>query len=223
MQRRHQKVIEEAPAPGIARKLIEKIGDRCVAAVKKMGYRGAGTFEFLFENGEFYFIEMNTRVQVEHPVTEMITGVDIVQEQIRVAYGEKLRLRQKDIQFRGHAIECRINAEDVSLDFRPTPGQITEWVEPSGAGIRVDTCAFPGAVIPPYYDSLIAKVITHSENRGSAIELMSRALNKLHVVGISTTADLHIDIMNHNYFRTTPITTKWLEESFLPDRSSHAH
>jgi acetyl-CoA carboxylase biotin carboxylase subunit len=224
-QRRYQKIIEEAPSVGLPDSLVNALRTAAVSLCKELKYFGAATVEFLVDvkRETFVFLEINARVQVEHPVTEEVTGIDIVREQIRIARGEPLSFKQSQIKITGHAIECRINAEDVSVDFRPTPGQITEWVVPSGAGIRVDTCAFPGAVIPPYYDSLIAKVITHSENRESAIELMSRALNKLHVVGISTTADLHIDIMNHEYFKSTPITTKWLEESFLPDRSSHAH
>src|SRR6201999_317357 len=164
MQRRHQKVIEEAPAPGIARRLIERIGDRCADACKKMGYLGAGTFEFLYENNEFYFIEMNTRVQVEHPVTELITSVDIVQEQIRIAAGEKLSIRQKDIQFRGHAIECRINAEDP-FKFTPSPGRLTSWHAPGGPGIRVDSHAYNGYFVPPNYDSMIGKLIAYGATR----------------------------------------------------------
>ena len=159
MQRRHQKVIEEAPATGVDRKLIERIGERCAEACRKIEYRGAGTFEFLYENGEFYFIEMNTRIQVEHPVTELITGIDLVQQQIRVAAGEKFSLRQKDIVFKGHAIECRINAEDP-FTFVPSPGRITNWHTPGGPGVRIDSHAFNGYFVPPYYDSMIAKVIT---------------------------------------------------------------
>src|SRR5882672_4331639 len=160
LQRRHQKVIEEAPAPDLPAKLRDKIGERCVEACRKIGYRGAGTFEFLYEEGEFYFIEMNTRIQVEHPVTEMVTGVDIVQEQIYVAAGQKLRLRQKDIQFRGHAIECRINAEDP-YRFTPSPGKITSYHAPGGPGIRVDSHIYQGYSVPPNYDSMIGKVIAY--------------------------------------------------------------
>ena len=151
MQRRNQKVLEEAPAFGIPRKLIDRLGNRCVEACRRIGYRGAGTFEFLYENGEFYFIEMNTRVQVEHPVTEMITGVDIVREQIRIAAGERLSVRQRDITMRGHAIECRINAEDP-FTFVPSPGRVTAWHLPGGPGIRIDTHVFSGYTVPPYYD-----------------------------------------------------------------------
>ena len=194
MQRRHQKVIEEAPAPGIPRKLIEKIGDRCAEACRKIGYRGAGTFEFLYENGEFYFIEMNTRVQVEHPVTEMITGIDIVQEQIRIACGEKLRFRQRDVMLSGHAIECRINAEDP-FKFTPSPGRITSWHVPGGPGIRVDSHAYAGYFVPPNYDSMIGKVIAYGATREQAIRRMQIALSEMVVEGISTNIPLHRELM----------------------------
>jgi acetyl-CoA carboxylase biotin carboxylase subunit len=224
-QRRYQKIIEEAPSIGLPESLVNSLRTAAVSLCTELKYFGAATVEFLVDvkRETFVFLEINARVQVEHPVTEAVTGIDIVREQIRIAQGKQLSFTQAEVKITGHAIECRINAENVSQDFRPTPGLISEWVAPSGTGIRVDTCAFPGATIPPYYDSLIAKIITHADSRESAISLMSRALNKLHVVGISTTADLHIDIMNHDYFRTTPITTKWLEESFLPERNSHAH
>jgi acetyl-CoA carboxylase biotin carboxylase subunit len=194
MQRRHQKVIEEAPAPGIPRKLIERIGDRCAEACRKIGYRGAGTFEFLYENGEFYFIEMNTRIQVEHPVTEMITGVDLVQEQIRVAAGEKLRFRQRDIELTGHAIECRINAEDP-FKFTPSPGKIISWHAPGGPGIRVDSHAYAGYFVPPTYDSMIGKVIAYGANREQAIRRMQIALSEMVVEGIQTNIPLHRELM----------------------------
>jgi acetyl-CoA carboxylase, biotin carboxylase subunit len=194
MQRRHQKVIEEAPAPGIARKIIERVGERCAEACRKIGYRGAGTFEFLFEDGEFYFIEMNTRVQVEHPVTEMITGIDIVQEQIRIAAGERLRLRQRDIQFNGHAIECRINAEDP-FKFTPSPGKITSWHTPGGPGIRVDSHAYAGYYVPPHYDSMVGKVIAYGNTREQAIRRMHIALSEMVVEGISTNIPLHRELM----------------------------
>ncbi|MGN6319110.1 acetyl-CoA carboxylase biotin carboxylase subunit [Trinickia sp.] len=194
MQRRHQKVIEEAPAPGIARRLIERIGDRCADACKKMGYLGAGTFEFLYENGEFYFIEMNTRVQVEHPVTELITGIDIVQEQIRIAAGEKLALRQRDIALRGHAIECRINAEDP-FRFTPSPGRITSWHTPGGPGIRVDSHAYNGYFVPPNYDSMIGKLIAYGATREQAIRRMRIALSEMVVEGILTNIPLHRELM----------------------------
>ncbi len=194
MQRRHQKVIEEAPAPGIARRLIERIGDRCADACKKMGYLGAGTFEFLYENGEFYFIEMNTRVQVEHPVTELITGIDIVQEQIRIAAGEKLAMRQRDVVFRGHAIECRINAEDP-FRFTPSPGRITSWHTPGGPGIRVDSHAYNGYFVPPNYDSMIGKLIAYGATREQAIRRMRIALSEMVVEGIQTNIPLHRELM----------------------------
>jgi len=194
MQRRHQKVIEEAPAPGIPRKLIEKIGDRCAEACRKIGYRGAGTFEFLYENNEFYFIEMNTRVQVEHPVTEMITGIDIVQEQIRIACGEKLRFRQRDIMLSGHAVECRINAEDP-FKFTPSPGRIVSWHAPGGPGIRVDSHAYAGYYVPPHYDSMIGKVIAYGATREQAIRRMQIALSEMVVEGILTNIPLHRELM----------------------------
>ncbi len=194
MQRRHQKVIEEAPAPGIPRKLIERIGDRCAEACRKIGYRGAGTFEFLYENGEFYFIEMNTRIQVEHPVTEMITGVDLVQEQIRVAAGEKLRFRQRDIELSGHAIECRINAEDP-FKFTPSPGKIVAWHAPGGPGIRVDSHAYAGYFVPPTYDSMVGKVISYGATRDQAIRRMQIALSEMVVEGILTNIPLHRELM----------------------------
>ena len=194
MQRRHQKVIEEAPAPGIPRKLIEKIGDRCAEACRKIGYRGAGTFEFLYENNEFYFIEMNTRVQVEHPVTEMITGIDIVQEQIRIACGEKLRFRQRDIMLSGHAVECRINAEDP-FKFTPSPGRIISWHAPGGPGIRVDSHAYAGYYVPPHYDSMIGKVIAYGATREQAIRRMQIALSEMVVEGILTNIPLHRELM----------------------------
>jgi len=194
MQRRHQKVIEEAPAPGIPRKLIERIGDRCAEACRKIGYRGAGTFEFLYENGEFYFIEMNTRIQVEHPVTEMITGVDLVQEQIRVAAGEKLRFRQRDILLSGHAIECRINAEDP-FKFTPSPGKIVAWHAPGGPGIRVDSHAYAGYFVPPTYDSMVGKLIAYGATRDQAIRRMQIALSEMVVEGILTNIPLHRELM----------------------------
>lgn len=223
-QRRYQKIIEEAPSVGLPEPLVVSVRNAAVKLCSELKYFGAATVEFLVDvkRETFVFLEINARVQVEHPVTEEVTGIDIVREQIRIAQNKPLSFTQNEIKITGHAIECRINAENVSEDFRPTPGKITEWVTPLGAGIRVDTCAFPGAIIPPYYDSLIAKVITHAVSRETAISLMLRALTKLKVVGISTTTDLHIEIMNHDVFRSTPITTKWLEESFLPNRSSHA-
>jgi len=194
MQRRHQKVLEEAPAVGIARRLITRIGERCADACRKMGYMGAGTFEFLYEKGEFYFIEMNTRVQVEHPVTELITGVDIVQEQIRIAAGEKLALRQRDIQFSGHAIECRINAEDP-FKFTPSPGRLTVWHTPGGPGIRVDSHVYTGYFVPPNYDSMIGKLIAYGATRDQAIRRMRIALSEMAIEGIQTNVPLHRELM----------------------------
>ncbi|NDV71331.1 acetyl-CoA carboxylase biotin carboxylase subunit [Burkholderia cenocepacia] len=210
MQRRHQKVIEEAPAPGIPRRLIDRIGDRCADACKKMGYLGAGTFEFLYENGEFYFIEMNTRVQVEHPVSELITGVDIVQEQIRIAAGEKLTLRQRDIQFRGHAIECRINAEDP-FKFTPSPGRITSWHTPGGPGVRVDSHAYNGYFVPPNYDSMIGKLITYGATREQAIRRMRIALSEMVVEGIQTNIPLHRELMIDSKFVEGGTSIHYLE------------
>jgi len=194
MQRRHQKVIEEAPAPGIPRRVIDKIGARCADACKRIGYRGAGTFEFLYENGEFYFIEMNTRVQVEHPVTEMVTGIDIVQQQIRIAAGEKLPFSQRDIELKGHAIECRINAEDA-YKFIPSPGRITMWHAPGGPGIRVDSHAYTNYYVPPTYDSMIGKVIAYGDSREQAMARMRVALSEMVVEGINTNIPLHRELM----------------------------
>ena len=194
MQRRHQKVIEEAPAPGIPRRAIEKIGDRCTAACLKIGYRGAGTFEFLYENGEFYFIEMNTRVQVEHPVTELVTGIDIVQMQIRIAAGEKLPFNQRAIQLKGHAIECRVNAEHP-YTFVPSPGRITMWHSPGGPGVRVDSHAYTNYTVPPNYDSMIGKIIVYGDTREQALARMRTALSETVVEGIHTNIPLHRELM----------------------------
>ena len=194
MQRRHQKVIEESPAPGIPRRLIERIGDRCVAACKKIGYRNAGTFEFLYENGEFYFIEMNTRVQVEHTLTEWITGIDIVRTQIMVAAGEKLPFGQRDITMRGHAFECRINAEDP-YKFTPSPGRVTLWHPPGGPGVRVDSHLYTNYSVPPNYDSMIAKLIVYGDTREQAMARMRTALGETLIEGIKTNIPLHRDLM----------------------------
>ena len=210
MQRRHQKVIEEAPAPGIPRELIAKVGERCADACRRIGYRGAGTFEFLYENGEFYFIEMNTRVQVEHPVTEMITGIDIVQAQIRIAAGEKLWFSQDDIRFRGHAIECRINAEDP-FKFTPSPGKVTNWHMPGGPGIRVDSHVYSGYTIPPNYDSMIGKLIAYGDTREQAIRRMRIALSEMVVEGIKTNAPLHQELMLDNRFVAGGTSIHYLE------------
>jgi acetyl-CoA carboxylase biotin carboxylase subunit len=211
MQRRHQKVIEEAPAPGIDRRQIAAIGERCAKACRKIGYRGAGTFEFLYENGEFYFIEMNTRVQVEHPVTELITGIDIVQTQIRVAAGEKLKFRQRDVVLRGHAIECRINAEDP-FKFTPSPGQITNWHTPGGPGVRVDSHVYNGYTVPAHYDSMIGKLITHGDTREQAIRRMRIALSEVAVAGIKTNVPLHQELMLDSRFIKGGTSIHYLEE-----------
>ena len=210
MQRRHQKILEEGPAPGIARRVIEKIGVRCADACKKIGYRGAGTFEFLFEKGEFFFIEMNTRVQVEHPVTELITGIDIVQEQIRVAAGEKLRFRQRDIEIKGHAIECRINAEDP-FKFIPSPGKISAWHPPGGPGIRVDSHAYSGYTVPSHYDSMIGKVIAYGATRDQAIKRMRIALSEMAVEGIQTNLALHRELLADANFVNGGTSIHYLE------------
>ena len=210
MQRRHQKVIEEAPAPGIDRRLIAKIGERCALACRKIGYRGAGTFEFLFENNEFFFIEMNTRVQVEHPVTELITGIDIVQEQIKIAAGEKLVFRQRDIEFRGHAIECRINAEDP-FKFTPSPGKILAWHTPGGPGIRVDSHVYAGYTVPANYDSMIGKLISYGKTRDQAIRRMRIALSEMVVDGVKTNIPLHREMMVDPKFNIGGTSIHYLE------------
>jgi acetyl-CoA carboxylase biotin carboxylase subunit len=217
MQRRHQKVIEEAPAPGIARRLIDKLGLRCIEACKKINYRGAGTFEFLYENGEFFFIEMNTRVQVEHPVTEMITGVDIVQEQIRIAAGERLRFKQRDIEIRGHAIECRINAEDP-YKFTPSAGRITNWHPPGGPGTRVDSHAYNNYFVPPYYDSMIGKVICYGDTREQALRRMQIALSEMIVEGIHTNIPLHRELMIDARFVAGGTSIHYLEKALAQRR-----
>ncbi len=211
MQRRHQKIIEEGPAPGISRRMLDRIGARCAEACKKIGYRGAGTFEFLFENDEFYFIEMNTRVQVEHPVTELITGIDIVQEQILIAAGEKLRFRQRDVVLKGHAIECRINAEDP-YKFTPSPGRITAWHPPGGPGIRVDSHAYTNYFVPPNYDSMIAKVLAYGDTRDQAIKRMRIALSEMAVDGIQTNLALHRELLADARFVTGGTSIHYLEQ-----------
>ena len=216
MQRRHQKVIEEAPAPGIPRRSIERIGERCVAACKKIGYRGAGTFEFLYENGEFYFIEMNTRVQVEHPVTEWITGVDIVRTQIMVAAGEKLPFTQRQISIKGHAIECRVNAEDP-FKFTPSPGRVTAWHMPGGPGVRVDSHVYNNYFVPPNYDSMIGKIIVYGDTREQAIARMQTALAETVVEGIQTNIPLHRELMVDAKFMEGGTNIHYLEK-WLGDR-----
>ncbi len=210
MQRRHQKIIEEAPARGISAKLRNQIGERCVEACKRINYRGVGTFEFLYENNEFYFIEMNTRLQVEHPVTEAVTGVDLVQAQIRVAAGEKLSVQQKDIVTRGHAIECRINAEDP-YKLTPSAGRITQFHAPGGPGIRVDSHIYHNYRVPPYYDSMIAKVIAYGDNRDLAIARMRIALTEMIIEGIKTNIPLHLDLLADCNFVSDSVSIHYLE------------
>ena len=211
MQRRHQKVVEEAPAPGITEELRQKIGGRCAEACRQIGYRGAGTFEFLYENGEFYFIEMNTRVQVEHPVTEMITGVDIVKEQLLIAAGRQLSYKQEDIDIRGHAIECRLNAENPE-NFMPSPGTIKQLHIAGGPGIRFDSHIYNGYLVPPYYDSMIGKLIAHGEDRDTAIARMRTALSEMVIEGILTNIPLQADIMRDSAFCKGGMNIHYLEK-----------
>ena len=211
MQRRHQKVVEEAPAVGITEKMRQFIGERCVNACIEIGYRGAGTFEFLFENDQFYFIEMNTRIQVEHPVTEMITGVDLIKEQIRIASGLPLSIKQKNIHIKGHAIECRINAEDAKT-FMPSPGKITRFHAPGGFGIRWESHIYAGYTVPPHYDSMIGKLIAYGETREIAIARMKNALAELVIDGIKTNIDLHIAIMEDENFQKGGTNIHYLEK-----------
>ena len=215
MQRRHQKVLEEAPAPGIPDDVRHDMNERCANACREIGYRGAGTFEFLYENGEFFFIEMNTRLQVEHPVTELITGVDIVREQIKIAAGEPLSIKQADVRIRGHAVECRINAEN-SETFLPSPGQITQYHQPGGPGIRVDSHIFNNYKVPPYYDSMIAKVIAYGENRDQAIQRMSGALREMVVEGIDTNISLQQRLVDDAAFRQRALDIHYLERQLFP-------
>jgi acetyl-CoA carboxylase biotin carboxylase subunit len=211
MQRRHQKIIEEAPAPHLSWRALTRIGERCADACRKIGYRGAGTFEFLYQDDEFFFIEMNTRIQVEHPVTEMTTGIDIVQEQIRVAAGQKLAFRQRDIVRRGHAIECRINAEDP-YSFVPSPGRITSYHAPGGPGIRVDSHVYHNYFVPPYYDSMVGKVIAFGDTRDQAIARMRIALSEMVVEGIKTNIPLHQELLLDEKFLLGGTSIHYLEE-----------
>jgi acetyl-CoA carboxylase biotin carboxylase subunit len=211
MQRRHQKVIEEAPAPGITEEQRNEIGQRCVNACLEIGYRSAGTFEFLYENGEFYFIEMNTRLQVEHCVTEMITGIDIVREQLRIADGEKLSIAQDDVRIHGHSIECRINAEDPKT-FMPSPGMISLWHAPGGPGVRMDSHIYSGYKVPPYYDSMIGKLVTHGQDRAAAIARMKNALTEIVIEGIKTNVPLHQEIFQHDAFQRGGTDIHYLEK-----------
>jgi acetyl-CoA carboxylase biotin carboxylase subunit len=211
MQRRHQKVLEEAPAPGITPEQRRSIGERCAQACKDIGYHNAGTFEFLYQDNEFYFIEMNTRLQVEHPITELITGIDIVKEQLRIADGQPLRFEQKDITLRGHAIECRINAEDPKT-FVPSPGRIDLWHPPGGPGIRVDSHLYSGYIVPPYYDSMVGKVIAYGDDRASAIARMRIALSEMVIDGITTNIPLHQEICQHAAFKAGGTNIHYLEK-----------
>jgi acetyl-CoA carboxylase biotin carboxylase subunit len=221
MQRRHQKIMEEAPAPDITPRQRVRIGERCVEACRKINYRGAGTFEFLYEDGEFYFIEMNTRVQVEHPVTEMITGVDIVQEQIRVAAGERLSVRQRDIEFRGHALECRINAEHP-FTFVPSPGRITSYHTPGGPGVRVDSHVYQGYSVPPNYDSMVGKIITYGADRDQAIRRMRIALSEMVVGGILTNIPLHQELLVDNRVIKGGASIHYVEQKLAQQKKTTA-
>lgn len=220
MQRRHQKVTEEAPAPGITAEMRAEIGGRCAEACRRIGYRGAGTFEFLYENGEFYFIEMNTRIQVEHPVTEMITGVDLVKEQIRIAANMPLSYKQEDIQIRGHAFECRLNAEDPD-SFLPSPGKITMFHSPGGLGVRVDSHVYNGYTVPPYYDSMIGKLIVHGDTREIAMARMRTALGECVIEGIKTNIPLQQKIFNDAAFATGGTNIHYLEKKLGLNKKSH--
>jgi len=211
MQRRHQKVVEEAPAPGITARQRREMGERCVEACKQLKYRGAGTFEFLYQDGEFYFIEMNTRLQVEHPVTEMITGIDIVREQLQIASGEKLDIRQEDVRIQGHAIECRINAEDPKT-FMPSPGLVTLWHAPGGPGIRVDSHIYSGYKVPPFYDSMIGKLIAYGHDRDAAFARIRNALSEIVIEGIKTNVPLHQEIFQHAAFQAGGTDIHYLEK-----------
>lgn len=210
VQRRHQKVIEESPAPGITEQQREELGERVVAACKKMNYRSVGTFEFLYQDGEFYFIEMNTRIQVEHPVTEMVTGIDLVRHQLLVAQGEPLSIRQSEVRLRGHAVECRVNAEDPKT-FLPQPGRVTHFHSPGGPGVRMDTHLYTGYTVPPHYDSMIGKVIAHARDRTVALRRMHRALAELVVEGIHTNVPLHQELLEDPQFQKGGVNIHFLE------------
>ena len=218
IQRRHQKLLEEAPSAILNQKLRNKMGQAAVKAAKSINYVGAGTVEFLVDkHGNYYFMEMNTRIQVEHPVTEMITGLDLIREQIAIAQGERLSFRQQDIELRGHAIECRINAEDPNHDFRPHPGKIIAYLPPGGLGVRMDSFVYPDYEISPYYDSLIGKLIVWGKDRNTAIKRMKRALRECAITGIPTTIDFHRQILNHPQFLAGNISTNFIEENFFKD------
>ena len=217
IQRRHQKLLEEAPSPALDPELRRRMGEAAVAAARSIDYEGAGTVEFLLDrSGGFYFMEMNTRIQVEHPVTEMVTGVDLITEQLRIAGGEPISVLQKDIKLRGHAIECRINAEDARHNFRPAPGRITGWLPPGGPGVRVDSHVYTGYDIPPFYDSLIGKLIVWGTDRTHALSRMKRALNECAVTGIPTTVDFHLEMIDRPEFISGDVHTKFVEQEMLP-------
>jgi acetyl-CoA carboxylase biotin carboxylase subunit len=216
IQRRHQKLLEEAPSPGLDPELRRRMGEAAVAAARSIDYEGAGTVEFLVDrSGAFYFMEMNTRIQVEHPVTEMVTGIDLIAEQLRIAGGEPISVRQDQIQVSGHAIECRINAEDPSHNFRPAPGKITGWLPPGGPGVRIDSHVYTGYEIPPFYDSLIGKLIVWGVDRDHAIRRMRRALSECAVTGIPTTIEFHLALLDRQEFQRGEVWTKFVEEEML--------
>ncbi len=217
-QRRHQKLIEEAPSPVIDAKRRQELADAAVRLARHVGYVGAGTVEFVFDDDtrRWYFLEMNTRIQVEHPVTEMVTGRDLVVEQIRVAAGAPISFTQEDVALTGHAIECRINAEDAGANFAPRPGRLQTWVAPEGEGVRIDTHCFSGYLVPPYYDSLLAKIIVHGRDRNEAVARMQEALGGLRISGVPTTAPFHQQVLAHRDFAGAAVTTRWVEETFLP-------
>ncbi len=216
IQRRHQKLLEEAPGPGLDPIIRARMGDAAVSAARSIGYEGAGTVEFLLDaTGQFYFMEMNTRIQVEHPVTEVVTGIDLIAEQLRIAAGEPLRFLQEDIQLRGHAIECRINAEDPRNNFRPAPGTITGWLPPGGPGVRFDSHVYTGYEIPPFYDSLIGKLIVWGEDRPAALRRMRRALSECAVIGVPTTIEFHLALLDRPEFQRGEVHTKFVEMEML--------
>ncbi|WP_252502976.1 acetyl-CoA carboxylase biotin carboxylase subunit [Sporosarcina sp. Marseille-Q4943] len=214
IQRRMQKLVEEAPSPALTPKLREKMGEAAVKAAEAVNYRGAGTVEFIFDhiNQEFYFMEMNTRIQVEHPVTEMITGIDLIQQQLKIAAGEKLAYRQKDIKINGWSIECRINAENPAKNFMPSPGKVTMYMPPGGFGVRVDSAMYTGYTIPPFYDSMVAKLIVHADTREEAVARMKRALDEFIIEGVDTTIPFHLNLMDHEVFKSGDFDTKFLEK-----------
>lgn len=216
VQRRHQKLIEEAPSPALSKEMRAQMGEAAVKAAKNIGYEGAGTIEFIFSDNKFYFMEMNTRIQVEHPVTEMITGFDLIKEQIRVAAGEKLSIKQEDLNFSGHAIECRINAEDPDRNFLPCPGRIDAYIAPGGPGVRVDSHCYPGYAVPPNYDSLLSKLIVWGNTRTEAIQRMQRALDEYAITGINTTIPFHQKVLSNSYFQKGDVSTDFIEKHMQP-------